>query len=557
MTVFRTHAALWTLAGLLSLSGLTGIAEPVHWGHYGFHTGEWGQSARVTLRHGVLGTAPRAGYAPPRPEDFSLHHPFLVFYPPIVASVAVLGDTVWAVRLPTLVITLLTALLLGFTVNRYWDGATAVLATAVYCVCPMTTAFAHNPDTQPPAILGLLLAVSGYAAFITKPSRQNFLVVLLGFILALGSDWAAYLSVAMVSIHAGGRALWLWDRRPKWLAIPADLWIGLSATLIAILVIGSFLLYVHFHAQDGLGNTWGALTYRLSSDWGGFVRQQSRFVGGMYGGVLVTLALLGLLRMGLRLLRGTPTARDIIPFSFVFGNVVWAFLFPQAANIHVYRSMMLAVPVAIFAAELTVDAGRMVAGWPRAPRIAPWVRPLPGLLLLGHTLWLGATTLVESRRVGGTMYHGAAYDPEQIKMATARYIHATTSRSAWILFHPALRHRREVLYNLDRTHVWAPPVARLLEGDIPPAAEVAWFDGEALSRRDREALASAFSVDQVDRYLIVRLDQQDSQGIPRPDRRFRFRTGETGWLERWLQHPVLPKLVLEEVGPTDSAAVEP
>ena len=546
-----TRAVLISVASIVLLVGLTGIDEPVRWGHYGFHVGEWGQSARVSLRHGIWGTAPKAGLEAPTPADFKLHHPFLVFYPPIVASVALFGDTVWAVRLPTLLITTLTTLLLGWTVKRYWDAPTAIVVTIIYACLPMTVAFAHNPDTQAPAILGGLVALYGYTAFTSEPTRQRLVLIFIGFFLALASDWTLYFAVAFVSVHAGIRALWSWKQRPKGFGLPLDLWVGIGATLLATSVFGSFLYYVHINAQGGLTHSREAFVYRLSTDYAQFCSQHTLFVGGMYGGPLLATSGVGLLMVLMRLVRGKPQPRDIIAVSLVFANVVWALIFTRAANAHVYRTMVLAIPVAILASEVSIALGRTLGGalgsgsW---SRFRPWVASLPSLLLVAHTAVLGAKMLKESRRVGGTLFQRPSYDPERPKMEVARHIHETTRPSDAVYIDRAIPHRREVTYIMDRSHYWAPPPAALISGEHPvKSARVAWLDGRALSVHDRRKLMKVFDTEHIDRYFIVRLSPRANPEVGPIARRYELKEVESGWVERWLRHPVLPRLVLQEL----------
>ncbi len=440
--------------------GLWGIDNLWQWGHNGYNTAAYQVAARNTLRWGELFPVQYlVGEQAPTSADLYTHAP-LGLHLHTTASVALLGDSYWAVRLvPALLGVLALAALLA-VVWRRWSPAHGLLAGFIYVLLPINHAFANMANHSTGLILGALLALEGYLRFLEAPAgaarRGPAALLLGGAAYAMLWDWPACYIMLCIALHG------LYASFDPQVASRPLRW-GFNTLHLAL---AGFCAFVLLHAAATFGLIFNAA--------GSFAELQRAFSSrheappGVWG-TIATFALVpmfspallgcaGLWGVGtlLRHAQRRLQARDLIPLAFLAAGVLHTVIFRATAVIHIYWMWPLNPFFAIAAATTLLG----IASWLRAA--LPPLRPLPARLLgwgvtalilalplaayLRHTLPL----VPEGRRVAGTFRH-AGYQSDLLRVAFAEQVHRWTTPRTGVLIHRAFSHRIEVLATLDRT----------------------------------------------------------------------------------------------------------
>ena len=133
---------------------------------------------------------------------YYLHHPPL-FPLLVVTSFSIFGETELAVRLVSVLASLLTAVLLFFIVRRAIDRRGGALAAFFFLTYPSTIVFGRKPGYEALSLFLIVLAVWLYQRYRLQPPAPLIRYLLLAVIaLATASDWPAYFLPPALALHA-------------------------------------------------------------------------------------------------------------------------------------------------------------------------------------------------------------------------------------------------------------------------------------------------------------------------------------------------------------------
>lgn len=351
---------MFALALVLQLLvALYGIAQEVRWGHYGFHTGEYGSAALHTRLHGtfVLSTAP--DWVVPTRAQLNFHHPYLL-HQYIAASQALFGEKPWVLRLPNVLFAFAALCGVWSLLRRARDEQTAALGALFFVLNPLHGCYCFLPEYQLCAFTWVLWGGVGWLETLRAPRAWSVALFLLCAALAGLTDWPWYpvafflfLSFAWQLRPGGALALEHAQAPRKLLALRATL------AAFALVVLTTFTQHLLMARWQGeFGQATGSFLHRA---------------GGMHVRVLVPLLLqrFGLLHatvlplLAVRWLYDTARTRrgDALTLylgSVLLGAILDTSIFRWGFAFHEYRTYWYVPAFAFIAAESVL-------------RFAPWL----------------------------------------------------------------------------------------------------------------------------------------------------------------------------------------
>ena len=475
--VLREPAVRWrTLLGLLLLAqvaiGLYGIAQPVTWGHQGYHVAEHGLSARNLLEHGAWMPSHHAGPGSPSPDSVTYHHPFLL-HPYVALATMVFGEAPWVSRAVQLCFGLLALLGLWTLVARVRDRPSAALASLAFVVTPLNVAFLNLPDHQLIAIAYVLWSCVGLVAWL-ESAKTSALFLWLGFGLLAGfTDWPWYpvalllfLQLAWQTLrgeHAGWHEA-ITARRMRW-----------ALVAFALVVLVPFLS----HMGAAYSSTrWDDLMVAYaergaSSPAGHFLSNTGWRLYAMHSFPLVIVTWWWLWTT-MRSRAGDLGSQIFL--ALFWGQTFWLFLMPNEFLVHEYRSYWYVGTAAFACGDLGVRWYRHLRQDATRPRLQRYALSIVLVSLVGWSVAHLRHNLVTSRRMAGSVsFQG--YEPQHEFMTAARVVHAMTRRDRdVVLIGGGLGPRKEAEYLLDRRVqvIWSPDEAHAA---IAQGASVVVIDG--------------------------------------------------------------------------------
>ena len=455
--------------GILLLSGLThlfGIAEPQLWGHYGYHTGEYGQRARNCIRHGACVAQNQAtGSSRLTPDTYYMHHP--AFWVPIVAvATAVFGDSRVVVRVMGVLSSLAALWVLYLGVSTWRGPRVALLAMAMFALSPHMLHYGILIHTEQPAValgMGALFAMQSYIR-----AKRGVGWLLLGGIcafLACHTDWVVYLAFAMASVVWFSSAVWGIRRRATSQAGAFGAQALASGTLVGVVVLSAGL---HVYQLQRLGLLVDLLASIQSRSAGSAAISEHMWhhtVGALtLPGVVFSVAAVvyGAIKS---VFFGQRNAAAAVCTYVLFAFLVYVWMFPSGHSTHNYRWWFAVVPASYFGADFLWDLWQ--ASGKRLGRAGVAVPVLVFLFLL----WRAPDALLFSRATGGVgnLPHNSRY----VEAAFASAVHDRTRFGDTIAWSSSIGLRRELLYSMDRKIVVVSNLRHL-----PPQADYAIFESD-------------------------------------------------------------------------------
>jgi hypothetical protein len=217
----------------------------------------YAQAAANNLRAGLAATAGvpatlYVGALPIPPEAYYVHHPVLV--PLLVtASVALLGEKEWAVKLVPILCSILSAILLWFLVEEEMGKRAAAFAIAFFATLPMELHYGDLVDFEPCLVLWMLAALVCLRRWDVRRTSRWALLVALSCLGALWTDWPGYLFTAAVA---------------TWLLMQKEKRSRRLAAVLGALAVGSAILFL-FQIRHVNPEAWRdlrtAITMRLGN----------------------------------------------------------------------------------------------------------------------------------------------------------------------------------------------------------------------------------------------------------------------------------------------------
>ena len=503
----------YAFAAVLALQvflAVWGVADQWTRGHNGWNGSAYHNAARNTLRWDVLFPLQyETANVPPKKEQLYTHAP-LALHLHNVAAVKLFGDREVSIRLVAGFWSVAALCMLFAVVRRLWDDAHALAASAIYVALPINAIYTNMANHSAGFIFWSLLALYLYIRATRAPPwrRLDFAIFLATFGIASSWDWPAYYIAACIALH------WAWTLfRPRSSEAasgpPAQL--AVFCAWVVLLFVGHFVLVEA--VAGNLGELTEAFNTRRALSWGRFRTHLLIVPELMFTAPVLALCVAWVVAWGVRAVRGTARARDLVPVAFLAAGLIHYWTFRWSAVVHSYwawptlPAVAIAVPVSLFA------IGRAVRE--RAGTAVSF-----SVLLLLVPLAIRIVEIVpEGRHVGGSMWfftpvRGAmdTYDSGRPELRFAERVKAWTDRDTGIQLHTSLKPLRlEPRFDitLDRvTHRWSQNPRIEIPNDQGVTGWVFVATVEAFPDEERAAFASRHPYRQFGDYFMVDLREE-------------------------------------------------
>lgn len=416
----RVVAVAEKIARILVICGSIWFALAAAWGmfgaigagHYAVFA-SYGIIADNMLKWGTIGPVWEYVAKPPTAADWYCHHPFGTFWT-TTALRALLGRHDWVLVLPGVLMSAATPPLLYKTAKEAWGTIPASAAVLGFVFLPITLGFAHYHALELPAIFGFSLFFFGHARMMTTGKRRYVLASLVGAYFACGSDWAAWLVLAVLLGWGMLRAFTL----PAWMTPPIPLrrYASWWAYSVAI-AIGMLVLWVALFVHAGkLGDWLGSGTFR--SQGGGVSNLRVALASRRFwieSSFIPHTIFLGKVAAVVGVLRLVKYRRDaeVYPLAVLFGATVQYVAFKQGADIHIFWPHYFGAYYALALPQLVATVMSMAQKLLAIPDRAQSVAAVLGLLVAaGPTLSIapdGVRSLRYARETGGRFNEKGAF----------------------------------------------------------------------------------------------------------------------------------------------------
>lgn len=498
-------ATLW-----IFLVACWGICGPFPDGHFAATAGI-GVAGRNMWVFKTLYPVLRSMAAPLIGSPYYMNHPLGDFW--VAALVLkVFGEHNWVLRLPAVVYSTLTPILLYRYGRAAWGPMAGGFSALAYVSLPITLGFANFHALEGPVIFGLALCNWGYARFVQTERSRYVVLSLFGFLWAVNHDWHAYLWGALFVSWLFFRAfvvpLRVFGQVP--VRAFARYWGLMCAVAILSLVVTFDLIISSGKLHDVIG-MYGARSSGNTIPMRLVLEARHVWIEMMFTGLGIALGKLAALILVVRFLI-KRNELDLLPLLILMMAVVHYLHFKQGADVHIfwpqYFAPFFAMGVGAMLASLRDGLawlnGRSSRAWlTNAARQAPWVAAailaLPVLAILRD----GASTIRLARETGGR-YNSPMIQSEVDKVIAFRWFIARAKAlpTDKIAFHTGLAH-------VSWTMSWELRPHQLLasqpaEGRAAAAtARFFFLDTRYATTEEMKQLAKNFQVHAVGPYWLI------------------------------------------------------
>ncbi|MEA2699634.1 MAG: hypothetical protein QOI66_3905 [Myxococcales bacterium] len=459
------------LAGkIIALLAVTWIALVSFWGIAGpFPDGHFAATAGIgTAGYNmwVYKTIFPVVYIPVPPltsGNYYMHHPLGDFW---VAAVFIklFGANNVAVRLPAVLYTIGSTILLYRLGRATWGALAGGLCALAFVSLPITVGFANFHALEGPVIFGCLLSGWAYARFIQTSRERYALLSVLGLLWAVNHDWIAY-------VWAGLWVTWLYLRGfvlpPRWfepisLRTFARYW-GLQCAV----VVGSLVLIVALLLQtDKLPELLGMHGARAAGSGlplRAVLDSRRVWISLMFSDLAIVMGKIALPVLLIRLV-ATRNELEILPLLILTMATVQYVHFKQGADIHIFWPQYYAPYFALGVGALTATAraGADLIADAFSGTTAQWVRRNAAWLGLGTIGLLvlfvfhdGAATVRLARETGGR-FVSSDIRSDVDTVEAVDWLIAHSPPAPRIAFHPGIEPVHWALCWEFRPHVLIP-----------------------------------------------------------------------------------------------------
>jgi len=217
----------------------------------------YAQAAHNNLRAGLAVTAgvPVTLYFGPLPiprTEYYVHHPTLLPFM-VTASVALFGETEWAVKLVPIVCSLLTAVFLGLLLRNTLGQRAAAMTTVFFVTLPMELHYGDMVDFEPCLVMWMVIALFCLHRWETQEKSGWAYAALFCCFCAVWTDWPGYLFNAGISLS------FLFSK------VKQKRQLGLALIAVSGVSFLLFLLQIHYANPDAFFDLWTAVTMRLGN----------------------------------------------------------------------------------------------------------------------------------------------------------------------------------------------------------------------------------------------------------------------------------------------------
>jgi hypothetical protein len=524
-----------------------GVADQWTRGHNGWNGSAYHNAARNTLRWDVLFPLQyETANVPPKREQLYTHAP-LALHLHNVASVKLFGDREVSIRLVAGFWSVAALCMLFAVVRRLWDDAHALAASAIYVALPINAIYTNMANHSAGFIFWSLLTLYLYIRAIRAPPwrRLDFALFLATFAIAASWDWPAYYIAACIALHwthtltkkgvrplfrrvgdSVGAASPVGDAKHRLYGVGQDNLppqasgenfsrLGVFCGWVVLLFLGHFVLVEV--VTGNLDELTGAFNTRRALSWARFRTHLLVVPQLMFTAPVLGLCVAWVGAWAVRAVRGTASARDLIPVAFLIAGLVHYWTFRWSAIVHSYWAwptlpgVAIAVSVSLFA----------MARWLRERAGA--MAGLSVLLLLVPLAFRVVQIVPEGRYVGGSMWfftpvRGSmdTYDSGRPELRFAERVKEWTDRDTGVQLHTSLKPLRlEPRFDitLDRvTHRWSQNPRVEIPNDQGATEWVFVAALDAFSEEQRAAFAARHPYRQFGDYFMVDL-RKDTRDI--------------------------------------------
>ena len=430
----------WACAGLLG---------PLLAGHYAA-SASVGIIADNMLHWHIAGPVWRYTAAAPHPSDYYCHHPWGIFWTQAGFS-ALLGRHDYVLRLPPIVASAGTVVLLYRLGTSVWRPAAGAMAAAAFVCLPITLSFAHFNALEVPVMFWSTLGMLGYWRYLRTGQNKYLWLSVCGWSLALNSDWPAFMLLATLlafewfrarlpnnSFHPLRRA---WIRR--W-------WLWLASILLLV-GIGYLALFQHYGQLNALIYSYHLRAGHTPLSWWQTLLGRRYWLALMFTPLALLLAAISAcwcLFEWLLLRRWTAT----LPLAVGIMASAQYLLFPQGADVHIFWPHYFALFFALGCGALTNAAlgclappTRAVAGSPTTSSTIPLTRAGALILALAGAVWLvvarDAAEVADYARASGGRFneHGLYIHSDGDKTAVLKHLATQLPHDGRVALHQSMR----------------------------------------------------------------------------------------------------------------------
>jgi 4-amino-4-deoxy-L-arabinose transferase-like glycosyltransferase len=326
----------------IALAASVWFALAAAWEMFGpMLAGHYASSASVGIigenmwRWRMLGPVWEYTAARPAPSAYYCHHPWGIFWTEALL-LKLLGRHDYLCRLPAVLLSAATPPLLFALGRAMWRPAAGAVAAAAFTVLPICLGFAPFNALEVPVMAWSLLGLWGFVRHTQTGARRHLAASLLGFTLALHSDWPAYVLVGELLAFGLCRGLLLRRWRGGRVALrPYFQWWVLLAGLTAAMA----LLYVYlFHSAHGLKALFDSYHIRTAGAETPILKvlaARRYWLELTFTPIAIGLGALAVVVCAARFALAR-CEREILPLA-VFGMAAFQYLvFKQGADIHIF-----------------------------------------------------------------------------------------------------------------------------------------------------------------------------------------------------------------------------
>lgn len=335
-----------TIIVLLSLFLLTRQIHKPFWGHHDFNSNIWTVVAKNNLAHGLactkLGQSTTAyPITDCRQLGFYQNHPPLITWA-LTASYAAFGFPEWAGRLPFVLASTGSALLMFLIGKRLKSPLVGLTASLFFMATPMFQYFGKAINHEPATLFTVLLASFSLISWLQTKQKGWYRLFLASALLTGLTGWHGYLAYPFFTA-----AVWLTNRNKAKKTLLA--WLILLATFSAHqlhtkLVTGSFNveLFSQFLTRIGLTSTDTAQAQIVGFSYPKFFLQEARWLTIYLTRFLPIGTALYLGSAGLTFIRNKQLEfRHLFTLALLGFGASIPFIFAQQAFIHDYLNFYL------------------------------------------------------------------------------------------------------------------------------------------------------------------------------------------------------------------------
>ena len=255
------NSRIWTVVFWIALTFLTVSfcrTLTVPWVEEDNYYGAiYAQAAHNNLRAGltVTGGVPVTLYFGPLPiprSEFYVHHPTLLPLM-VTASVALFGESEWAVKLVPIICSLLTAVFLGLLLRNTLGKRAAAMVVVFFVTMPMELHYGDMVDFEPCLVMWMVVTLFCLHRWETQNKQGWACTALACSFFAVWTDWPGYLFVGALS----GSLLLTKVKQKRWIGLALIAVAGVSGLL--------FLLQIRNANPNACSDLWTAITMRLGN----------------------------------------------------------------------------------------------------------------------------------------------------------------------------------------------------------------------------------------------------------------------------------------------------